>query len=401
MQNNTKRYLPNEEKYGWYDKYNFYKVYQKHDPLYIKVCDQSDLLNFIYQDIDGAVPNPRMGIQSQYDYLNVRDIEGAAPKRIMGYTGVHPEIRRNNIENKSQGLTQNNGYESHYANTFNSGYTSPNQSISPQNSSRHQSTKFNPGVPARDVNSHAYRVLNEKPPNSKRMLQLQPANPNDNQISITEPQYNPEGRLRMDPTMMSQSQRFQTDKPSSNRKHVNFQDMQNNAPQSSQRQQMQQNHGPTLHQSFSPTKSDILAKSGSQTLLSGSQSFAQNSNGLLPSRKTIYDTYRVDTEYRETFNDPQNIYLHSQYGKPNYHVYKPYDQKPGMTRGLDFTPSTDQGQKYLDYLGRMNSDKASMSVGYAPAFQAISHLNNPGAHRTVQKDAPKFDVMSSSYKVSN
>ena len=37
MLNNTKRYKPNEEKYGWYDKYNFYDVYQKHDPLHIRV----------------------------------------------------------------------------------------------------------------------------------------------------------------------------------------------------------------------------------------------------------------------------------------------------------------------------------------------------------------------------
>lgn len=37
MMNNTKRYKPNEEKYGWYDKYNFFHVYHKHEPLYIKV----------------------------------------------------------------------------------------------------------------------------------------------------------------------------------------------------------------------------------------------------------------------------------------------------------------------------------------------------------------------------
>ena len=37
MLNNTKRYKPNEEKYGWYDKYNFYDVYHKHNPLHIRV----------------------------------------------------------------------------------------------------------------------------------------------------------------------------------------------------------------------------------------------------------------------------------------------------------------------------------------------------------------------------
>ena len=30
------------------------------------------------------MPNPRMGIKSEYDYLNVNDIEGASPKKIMG-----------------------------------------------------------------------------------------------------------------------------------------------------------------------------------------------------------------------------------------------------------------------------------------------------------------------------
>ena len=38
----------------------------------------------ILQDIDGAVPNPRMGITSQYNYLDVQDIDGASPKKLMG-----------------------------------------------------------------------------------------------------------------------------------------------------------------------------------------------------------------------------------------------------------------------------------------------------------------------------
>ncbi len=64
---------------------------------------------------------------------------------------------------------------------------------------------------------------------------------------------------------------------------------------------------------------------------------------MQPDRKSIYDIYTKSTEYRETFNDPQNIYHHEKFGTPNYHVYKAYDQKPGMLRALDFTPSTDEG----------------------------------------------------------
>ena len=33
-------------------------------------------------------------------------------------------------------------------------------------------------------------------------------------------------------------------------------------------------------------------------------SFSATPSGLVPNRKTIYDTYRVDSEYRENFNDP-------------------------------------------------------------------------------------------------
>lgn len=60
MLTNTKRYKPIQEQYGWYDKYNFFHVYKKHDPLYIKV--KYLILIKLIQDIDGAIPNPRMGI---------------------------------------------------------------------------------------------------------------------------------------------------------------------------------------------------------------------------------------------------------------------------------------------------------------------------------------------------
>lgn len=47
----------------------------------------------------------------------------------------------------------------------------------------------------------------------------------------------------------------------------------------------------------------------------------------------------------------------------------------------------------------MRGDKESLNVGYAPAYLSIAHLNNPGAHRSTQREAPSFDVMKSSYKV--
>lgn len=69
--------------------------------------------------------------------------------------------------------------------------------------------------------------------------------------------------------------------------------------------------------------------------------------------------------------------MHTKFGKPNYHIQKPLDMKPGMTRALDFTPSTDQGQKYLDYLAKMKSDTESAKMSFPVAYEQISHLNNP------------------------
>ncbi|CDW74246.1 UNKNOWN [Stylonychia lemnae] len=242
------------------------------------------------------------------------------------------------------------------------------------------------GLPSRDVNSHAVKFLNDKP-TSQRAAQF------------AEPQYNPEGRMRMDPNFLAtqMQNQLQEQQPASKRKQVTFPNEGSGSPiRNAYNGNSNQNPQISQSQAFSPQKSEILTKSGSMSLIS---SFTPSPNGLVPNRKTIYDTYRIDSEYRENFNDPQNIYQHQHYGKPNYHVYKPYDQKQGMTRGLDFTPSTDEGQKYLDYKVRMTNDKESTNVGYAPAYQSIAHLNNPQAHRTSQKEAPKFDVLSSSYKV--
>ena len=77
---------------------------------------------------------------------------------------------------------------------------------------------------------------------------------------------------------------------------------------------------------------------------------------------------------------------------------KALDLKPGMTRGLDFTPSTDVGQKYYQHNMKMSGDKESSNIGYAPAYMSVAHLNNPNTHRLVQREAPKFDVLQSSYK---
>ena len=39
-----------------------------------------------------------------------------------------------------------------------------------------------------------------------------------------------------------------------------------------------------------------------------------------------------------------------------------------MKRALDFTPSTDYGQRYFDYKHGIPDEKASRAIGYAPAF---------------------------------
>ena len=70
-----------------------------------------------------------------------------------------------------------------------------------------------------------------------------------------------------------------------------------------------------------------------------------------------------------------------------------------MLRALDLTPSTDEGQKYLDYQARVHGDTESLNVGYAPAFMTVAHLNNPKLHRDAQRMAPTYDVMKSSWKV--
>lgn len=44
------------------------------------------------------------------------------------------------------------------------------------------------------------------------------------------------------------------------------------------------------------------------------------------------------------------------------------DKLPGMRRALDFTPSTDLGQRYYDYQYKLQGDKTSQSIGFAPAF---------------------------------
>ena len=55
----------------------------------------------------------------------------------------------------------------------------------------------------------------------------------------------------------------------------------------------------------------------------------------------MFDRYRLTTEYRDTISDVGNTYAPD---KPGGTV-KYLDNRPGMTRALDFTPSTDLGQR--------------------------------------------------------
>ena len=50
-------------------------------------------------------------------------------------------------------------------------------------------------------------------------------------------------------------------------------------------------------------------------------------------------------------------------------IYKNADLRPGMLRSLDFTPSTDLGQRYFDYKFGVPGEKSSNYIGYAPAYK--------------------------------
>ncbi|TNV78664.1 hypothetical protein FGO68_gene11283 [Halteria grandinella] len=80
MIKNTKRYRQRtgeaQAQYGSYNNYNFFQVYQKHNPLHVK-------------DIEGAAP--KQDKHSQLNYLSTEDIRGAQPKKLAGYTGASPE----------------------------------------------------------------------------------------------------------------------------------------------------------------------------------------------------------------------------------------------------------------------------------------------------------------------
>jgi hypothetical protein len=118
--------------------------------------------------------------------------------------------------------------------------------------------------------------------------------------------------------------------------------------------------------------SNVLARSGSHTLLMhnkapGKDGFKEEFK-INPNRLTVYDKIRFNTEYGDTIANPENTYM-PEHKPDNRRYYNP--NLPGMTRCLDFTPSTDQGQKYMDSLSKMPNIKESTSYGYAPAYMQI------------------------------
>ncbi len=64
-----------------------------------------------------------------------------------------------------------------------------------------------------------------------------------------------------------------------------------------------------------------------------------------------------------------------------------------MTRCLDLAPSTELGQKYIPK-SKLTGERTSDQYGYAPAYQAIAHINNPSEHRDSQKKVMSFDVVA-------
>lgn len=83
---------------------------------------------------------------------------------------------------------------------------------------------------------------------------------------------------------------------------------------------------------------------------------------------------------------------------PEYKVQPKYlDERPGMLRSLDFTPSTDMGQRYYFYKSGIPGDKSSASIGYHPAFNSISHLNNPTEYKVMPYRRIPFDPTNSAY----
>mmetsp|Transcript_18765 Transcript_18765/g.17910 ORF Transcript_18765/g.17910 Transcript_18765/m.17910 type:complete len:124 (+) Transcript_18765:932-1303(+) len=123
-------------------------------------------------------------------------------------------------------------------------------------------------------------------------------------------------------------------------------------------------------------------------MMSNSAQALKNSPSKIPKeyrepRGTVYDQYRFLTEYRDTFNNLEHTYKPGEKSPP-----KILDPKPGMLRALDFTPSTDLGQQFFDYKYRFQNDKTSHSIGYAPAFMKIQHVNNPMDHRLHQYKYP-------------
>ena len=145
--------------------------------------------------------------------------------------------------------------------------------------------------------------------------------------------------------------------------------------------------------------SNVLARSGSHSLLL--QNKAPGRDGFyeefkhMPNRLSVYDRQRFTTEYGDTIANPENTYMpRVKTEKKNY-----YDPSlPGMTRCLDFTPSTDTGQSFLKSLHRMPNVKESNNIGYAPAYMQIQHLNDPNEHKKMQARQVEYDVMHSTYR---
>lgn len=79
---NTKRYRPQRaaDVYGSYDTYNFYKIYQKHNPLHVRVSSVSGQFARTLKELSQD-PTDRTGTMTTSTFMISR---GPRPRRLPG-----------------------------------------------------------------------------------------------------------------------------------------------------------------------------------------------------------------------------------------------------------------------------------------------------------------------------
>ncbi len=134
----------------------------------------------------------------------------------------------------------------------------------------------------------------------------------------------------------------------------------------------------------------MVLKSTLKDSLKGKQSSPQDTS--------VFDRYRFLSEYGDSIGDLTNSYKPNM--KPNN--VKLLENRVGMTRALDFTPSTDLGQNYFNYKYKQaEGGRESDNIGYAPAYLQVAHLNSPSAYKDLQKKTLNYDVVQGTFRTGN